>query len=234
MLLFLTALKTIPIKHFKNYSIYNRNLVSFHEFIISQLSLTFPKGGIMQKNISFIMMVLLLVAFSSTSLLGQDGKSWEFIGVKKCGMCHKKEADGQQLKIWEESQHANAYKTLKTEAADKIAAEKGFKTKAVETAECLACHASGHDVDAKLLDKKFNIDDGVQCETCHGAGSGYKAKKVMESREESVKNGLIVYKDDAAIEAQCVTCHNDKSPTYKEFKFKEMYAKIIHNIPEKK
>ena len=188
----------------------------------------------MQKNISFIMMVLLIAVFSSTTLLGQDGKGWEYIGVKKCGMCHKKADDGEQLKIWEKSKHANAYKTLQTEASDKIAAEKGFKTKAVETPECLGCHTLGSNVDASLFDKKFDIADGVQCETCHGAGSGYKAKKVMESREESVKNGLIVFEDDAAIEAQCVSCHNETSPTYKEFKFKEMYAKIIHNIPEKK
>jgi cytochrome c peroxidase len=188
----------------------------------------------MQKNISSLMMFLILMFFSSALLQGQDGKSWEFIGVKKCGMCHKKEKDGSQLKIWEESKHAQAYKTLQSEAADKIAAEKGFKTKAVETSECLVCHASGHDVDAKLLDKSFKIEEGVQCETCHGPGSGYKSKKVMESREESVKNGLIVFENDAAIEATCVTCHNEKSPTYKEFNFKEMYSKIIHNIPEKK
>ena len=185
----------------------------------------------MLKNISYILFILLLISFSSVSLQGQDNK---FIGVKRCGMCHKKEKDGQQLKIWEESRHAKAYKTLQTEAADKIAAEKGYKTKAVETSECLGCHTLGSNVDAARFDKKFNIEDGVQCETCHGAGSEYKSKKVMESREESVKNGLIVFKDDAAIETQCVECHNDKSPTFKEFKFKEMYQKIVHNIPNKK
>ncbi len=141
--------------------------------------------------------MFLLIAFFSSALYGQDAKAHKFIGAKKCGMCHKKAKVGEQLKIWKESQHAKAYKTLQTEAADKIAAEKGFKTKAVETDECLACHTLGSNVDASLFDKKFKIEDGVQCETCHGAGSAYKAKKVMKSREESVKKGLIVFENEA-------------------------------------
>ena len=28
-----------------------------------------------------------------------------FVGVKTCGMCHKSDKDGQQLSIWENSQH---------------------------------------------------------------------------------------------------------------------------------
>ena len=47
--------------------------------------------------------------------------------LSTCGMCHKKADQGEQLKIWEESAHANAFKTFKSEEADKIAAEKGYK-----------------------------------------------------------------------------------------------------------
>jgi hypothetical protein len=153
-------------------------------------------------------------------------------GTQVCGTCHKTEKQGSQLKIWQESGHANAYKTLLTPEADKVAMAK-YNKKAVESPGCLKCHASGHDVtDKKLVGAKFKIEDGVQCETCHGAGSAYKNLKVMKSREESVKNGLVAWKDKAEIKETCVKCHNPESPTYKEFNFDKMWAKIAHPVPK--
>ena len=151
-----------------------------------------------------------------------------YIGTKKCGMCHKKEDAGQQLKIWQESKHSQAYKTLQTEAADKIALEKGFTTKAAETEQCLKCHATGYDVDASMLSNKFNIEDGVQCETCHGPGSEYKSKKVMKDRELAIEKGLIIYEKP---EELCIKCHNEESPSFKEFNFEERWKEIKHSIP---
>lgn len=179
------------------------------------------------QKISIFLIFLLAFAFSVNA---QN----KYVGVKSCGMCHKKAEQGEQLKIWEGSAHAKAYETLKGEKANKIAADKGFKTTAVETPECLACHTTGNKVDASLFEKNFKIEDGVQCETCHGAGSEYKSKKVMEDHAASVAAGMTEYANEAAIEKQCLTCHNDKSPTFKEFKFKEMWEKIKHSVPEKK
>lgn len=188
------------------------------------------------RNRIFVFLVVFISASFMAFYVGDNPPSegeHEFVGVKTCGMCHKKDTDGNQLKVWEGSKHSNAYKTLQTAEADKIAKEAGFETKAVETKECLVCHASGYDVDAKLVGKKFDVADGVQCETCHGAGGDYKSMKVMKSMEESVKNGLIVWEDDKAIEAMCKTCHNEKSPTFKAFDFAKMYEKVKHNIPKK-
>jgi DnaJ-class molecular chaperone len=178
------------------------------------------------RNISKLLIVF--IAFSVTTYAQN-----KFIGAKSCGMCHKKADQGEQLKIWQESAHANAFKTLQSEDADKIAAEAGSKTKAAETEACLVCHATGYNVDASLLGKKFKVDDGVQCETCHGAGSKYKSKKVMKDHAKSVAAGMTEYADDAAIEAQCVTCHNEKSPTFKAFDFKTQWDKIKHPVPAK-
>ena len=33
-------------------------------------------------------------------------------------------------------------------------------------------------------------------------------------------------------EKKCRTCHNEKSPSYKPFKFDEMWAQIKHLIPK--
>jgi len=161
-----------------------------------------------------------------------NAQPYGYEGVQVCATCHKTEKQGLQLKIWQESLHSKAFKTLLTPEAEKIAKEKGLTVKASEAKECLVCHTSGYNVDKKLIGAKFNIEDGVQCETCHGAGSAYKPLKIMRSREESVKNGLIVWKDKAEIKASCVKCHNPESPTYKEFKFDEAWSKIAHPVPK--
>ncbi len=179
-------------------------------------------------SISVLFTILL---FSFSTILAQ--KAPTFIGVKKCGMCHKKDKSGAQLKIWKDSKHANAFKTLQTAEADKIVADKGLKTKAAETPECLACHATGYDLDAKMLGKNFKVEEGVQCESCHGAGNDYKSKKIMKDHAKSVAKGMVEYKDKKAIETQCVTCHNDKSPTFKEFDFEKRWAEIAHPVPKK-
>jgi len=187
----------------------------------------------MLKRIGFILSFSAAVYFVVPADTSAQSNGYE--GTQVCGTCHKTEKQGQQLKIWQESKHANAYKTLMTEEADKIAKEKGLATKAVESPECLKCHATGHDAtDKKLIGPKFKVEDGVQCETCHGAGSAYKTLKVMKSREESVKNGLIIWKDNTEIEKGCKGCHNEQSPTFKEFKFDEMWAKVAHKVPAAK
>ncbi len=184
------------------------------------------------KKITVSTLTLFIISlFSFSTILAQDTHT--FVGVKKCGMCHKKDKIGNQLKIWKDSGHAKAYITLQTPEADKIATEKGFKTKAAETPECLTCHITGYNVDASMLGSKFKIEDGIQCESCHGAGSNYKKKKIMKNHSKAVANGLTEYKDDAAIKAQCLTCHNDKSPTYKDFDFDKRWAEIAHPVPTK-
>ena len=51
----------------------------------------------------------------------------------------------------------------------------------------------------------------------------------MQNLEEAVANGLKVYEN---IEELCIQCHNAESPTYVEFNFEEMLAKIKHPVPE--
>ena len=178
------------------------------------------------------MFIRILVALISLPIIIISAQTEQrgFIGTSACGMCHKTEKQGSQLSIWQNSKHAQAYLTLQTEKADQIAKEKGFNTKAVETPECLKCHASGYNVDAKFIGEKFKVEDGVQCETCHGPGEDYKSKKIMENREEAIKNGLKVHEN---MEEFCISCHNAESPTYVDFNLAEMWDKIKHPVPEK-
>ncbi len=177
----------------------------------------------MQKILAITVGCLLLL---SVSLTGQN----KYVGVKMCAPCHRPDKIGKQFDIWQKSAHAEAYKTLTGAKAAEIAKAKGLKVAPSEAPECLECHVVK--ADAKLFDKSFDIKDGVQCELCHGAGSAYKSMTVMKDHAKAVAAGLTDFKDEAAIEKFCKTCHNEKSPTHKEFKFKDMWGKIKHSVPK--
>lgn len=153
----------------------------------------------------------------------------KYIGADKCKTCHKKAEDGEQFKIWSESPHANAMKTLASDEAKKIAKAKGIAD-ATKDANCTKCHSTFASIDAKLLDAKtkLTLDEGVSCESCHGPGSEYKSKKTMQDQKLSIAAGLII-----PDEKTCTSCHNDKSPTFKSFDFKKASEKIAHSIPKK-
>jgi hypothetical protein len=178
------------------------------------------------KRFTLILLAVGLL-FGVSSILTAQNK---YVGVKQCSMCHKTEKQGKQFDIWSKSKHAEAFKTLTTAAADEIAKKKGLKTKAAESPECLGCHTIT--ADAKLFDKSFDVKDGVQCESCHGAGSAYKNMAVMKDAKKATAAGLLMYADDAAITKLCVTCHNEKSPTAKKFELASMWKQIAHKIPK--
>jgi len=176
------------------------------------------------------LIVFVLAAYSFTfAEYAHKAVTGKYVGVQTCvGACHKTDAQGKQLDIWQSSKHANAYKTLLTPEADKIAKDKGFTTPAAETPQCLKCHTTGKDIDQSEFESTFNIQDGVQCETCHGAGSEYKKLSIMKDIEKAKENGLIVHTEK---EAFCTGCHNSESPTFKSFNYEEMWSKIAHKKP---
>lgn len=177
----------------------------------------------------FLLTVLILIPF--TLIFSQtEGGKFAYVGVDACAPCHKSEKQGKQSVIWKETKHSQAYKALQTEKADNIAKELGHETPAVETEACLKCHATGYNVDVSLLGAKFKIEDGVQCETCHGPGSEYKSLKVMKNREDAIAKGLIVHENH---EDFCTGCHNPESPTFVEIDVKAAWEKIKHPVPGK-
>jgi hypothetical protein len=187
-------------------------------------------------------MRLLTIAFLllTASLLSAQTASAEYIGGKKCKMCHNKAEKGAQYTKWEASGHARAFDALLTDEAKAIAKKMGLKTTPDQAGECLKCHvtgwgtASGYQLTVDEADRKVVSQNealkAVTCESCHGAGSLYKGKKDMEAIHAGTVDGatLGLVKPDEKI---CLTCHNDQSPTFKPFVFKERAAKIAHMYP---
>lgn len=168
-----------------------------------------------------LVLALCFVFFAGLTLSAQD---YEYIGAAKCKMCHNKPAVGAQYKIWSEGPHANAMKTLSGEAALAIAKEKGIANPATDPS-CIKCHSTFGSTDENLH-VGLKITEGVSCETCHGPGSGYKTNSTMKDQAKAIAKGLIV-----PDEKLCKECHNEESPTYKEFNYEEALKKIAHPTP---
>ena len=180
----------------------------------------------MKRTLSLLALAACVVS-PAFQMAGAQAAAHAYVGVKGCGICHKSEKSGNQLGIWQKSKHAEAYTTLTTPAANDIAKAKGITTPAAQSPACLKCHAIAGDA-------KADVKDGVQCESCHGPGADYKSLTVMKDQAKSVAAGLRLYKDKAAMEKQCRTCHNEMSPTtFKAFNFDERWAKIQHPVPKK-
>jgi len=123
-----------------------------------------------------------------------------YISAAKCKMCHK-----VQYASWSETPHAKAFDRLKPEEQSK--------------AECLKCHATGDSAELP----------GVQCESCHGAGSGYKSIKVMKDAEASKAAGL-----EKPDEAFCRSCHEGAPHDQAAFDYAEAVKTGLHEFKAKK
>jgi len=173
----------------------------------------------MKRRLILAAALALFVGLWSISALAQEAKKEtkkeekksEYVGAKKCKMCHKDEHAS-----WMETKHATAYNVLKPEDKKKDS--------------CVVCHVTGLGVADTLF-------EGVQCEACHGPGSLYKSPKIMskskykKDRETqhklALEAGLII-----PDEKTCVGCHNKKSPTFKSFDYKTMKVKGVHALPK--
>jgi len=151
----------------------------------------------------------------------------KFVGVKKCSMCHKSEAKGNQYGQWLASKHSKAYETLASPGAQEAAKKAGITENPQESAVCLECHTTGYDADSGLLGEGFIKAEGVQCEACHGAGGDYLSLSVMKDKAKAIGAGLIIPTKEL-----CLKCHNSKSPTYKDFNFNEYYPEVAHPAPK--
>jgi len=152
----------------------------------------------------------------------------EIIGAPACKACHGART-GDQWKTWTESAHARAFETLASDAALKIAADRGIENPQQSEA-CLECHTTRGilGADVPVSEKgKYADAEGVGCESCHGPGSDYKPGSVMKDPNAARAAGLVMDRSEQA----CTRCHNEKSPTFKSFDFEQRWAEIAHPVP---
>ena len=151
----------------------------------------------------------------------------EFVSAAKCAICHKKPEQGEQYQIWINSKHAKAFETLGTPEAKATGAKWGVDNPQA-SGKCLKCHSTAYWFSENKVSETIPVEEGVSCESCHGPGKDYMKKSIMQDLDVAKEQGLVI-----PDEQTCLKCHNQESPTFKPFDFKERKEKIKHPVPKK-
>lgn len=179
-------------------------------------------------GLSILLMIGNVNAQKSSKVKAKTSK-FQYVGVKKCKICHNKAKTGKQYTIWQKQLHAKAYQNLASTTAKKYALKAGVKGDPQKAKECLVCHVTAFNASDEQKTATLTLEEGVSCEACHGPGSVYKSmKKMKDIREGKAKGtdfGLV-----KPTKELCVTCHNPKSPAYKEFNFDKAVKTIAHPV----
>ena len=113
--------------------------------------------------------------------------------------------------------HAGAFRTLRDERSTVIALRLGLGA-AEKAPACLACHSEV--VATAQRGPKFQQDDGIGCEACHGAAEGWLAghdDRTPATRADSLRSGLRALNEPAVRAEVCTACHvgsNDRLATH--------------------
>lgn len=187
------------------------------------------KGDRMKYRLCLFPAVRVLVCFWVLTFLNSATVgaqlAHEFIGASKCAICHKKPEQGEQYRIWQESKHAKAFETLGTSQAKEFASKLGIDDPQ-KSGKCLKCHSTAYGFSEARVTEAITVEEGISCESCHGAGKDYMKKSIMQDRDEAITKGLLI-----PDEKTCLKCHNQESPTFKAFDFNERWEKIKHPVP---
>lgn len=103
--------------------------------------------------------------------------------------------------------HSGAYRTLRNEASQAMAARLGLAN--AHTADlCLNCHADN--VAPSRRGERFQISDGVGCESCHGGAERWintHYNSTTVSHADNLAAGLYPSEAPAARAELCLSCH---------------------------
>ena len=185
----------------------------------------------MWRYISIIIIITLALPLSLVA--DEHGQKHPvYVGVKVCAKCHQGKGMGNQFSKWLASKHAHAYAVLSKPEAKKIAKLSGIPQEPQESPMCLGCHSTGAHVEDWEKDETFHVEDGVQCEKCHGPGSEYMDAAVMVNPQAAMKAGLVMPSMQ-----DCMGCHQVKGSHVAVHKLpkldiKKALSDIAHPTPE--
>lgn len=156
--------------------------------------------------LSFLLLSIPLIFSGEVS--ARAPKRHNYVGVESCKLCHKKKELGDQYDIWANTSHSKAFYALGTPEGREIADGLGIKDPQ-QSGKCLRCHATSYAFSEENVIEDLRIEDGVQCESCHGPGEDYMYMEIMEDIDMATAEGMVM-----PTEETCRKCHNPESPTY--------------------
>lgn len=138
------------------------------------------------------------------------------MGVATCAgsTCHgRSEADGEvvrqdELMLWQEEStpggaHSRAYRVLTEARGQDIGKRLGIDPASSQM--CLGCHATP----AGKTGGRFQASDGVGCESCHGASSGWLSSHYATgvTHARNVSQGMTALEVPEVRAETCLDCH---------------------------
>jgi len=166
--------------------------------------------------------VALIFLLGGTTVTGAD----KHLGVATCAnsMCHgsaqpfeKSNVMQNEFVTWQENDpHAKAYEILLNSESKRIAKNLGIGP-AEEAPMCLTCHTDF--VPEAQRGEKFQLSDGVGCESCHGGSERWIASHAAKdaTHAQNVAFGLYPTDEPIARAEKCLGCHmgdRDKRMTH--------------------
>ncbi len=138
------------------------------------------------------------------------------LGVATCAnsVCHGKRGGASSTNVlqnefvtWsQEDSHSKAYSTLFNEKSKSIA--KKLNLKSAHSAKiCLDCHADNAPV--SMRGPKFQISDGVGCESCHGGSERWIKSHTISNRthDANLQEGMFPTETGVDRAKLCLSCH---------------------------
>lgn len=132
----------------------------------------------------------------------QDGPPADatFVGEKACKKCHFK-----QHKTWSSMKHSTAWEVLSEEHRDPAQADEDGRV-------CISCHVTGWGKPGGFVDAETSAHLlGVQCESCHGAGSAHVelCKQMKKEKRKHFNEG-----EDSLQTLRTTNCSNCHNPHF--------------------
>lgn len=168
--------------------------------------------------VSFLAALAFLVLFRpATPAVAQGQSGGTFVGVATCGgsTCHgRSEGDGavvrqDEIMLWQDpasaaGAHSRAWAVLQDERSRVIAQRLGIG-EATTAPMCLGCHSTP----SGQRGVRFQMSDGVGCEACHGAASGWLSSHyaVGATHATNVARGLVPLENPRVRAGVCLDCH---------------------------
>ena len=187
------------------------------------------------KGNRIVLLLGAVIPFWAWGWLGVDAapKKPVYVGVQVCAGCHAAPGMGNQYSKWLHSKHSQAYAVLARPDSFEIAKLSGLRTVPQESAICLGCHGTAWHAEDWQKDDTFHIEEGVQCEGCHGPGSEYASADVMKDRKAAMMAGLQMPDRDS-----CLSCHIEKGSHVAVLKrppvdLKAGWESLLHSLPPK-
>ena len=177
--------------------------------------------------LSFFLLAFCIGSVNAEPTSDQQKAPALHLGVVTCAgsTCHGSNAplkdsnvEQNEFILWHrKDKHAKAFTVLFNENSKRIAKNLGIKAAHTDKS-CLGCHTDN--VPAELQGNRFQQDDGVGCEACHGGSEHYLGAHVSgkSSHAENIKLGLYPTEEPVARAKLCLQCHlgdKDKFATHR-------------------